>query len=780
MDSENLLQILDEAFEEQTDILDLSGLDLKELPAEIGRFVHVRRLFLADNRLVTLPPEIASLTALELLDLRRNRLQQLPRQMAALHNLTYLWLGGNGLTELPPVVTALTGLQRLILRHNRLTTLPPEIGALTRLQELSLQDNRLTTLPEEIGQLAALELLFLGGNALTGMPVALRELTALQRLDLSNNQLQDLPVGIHRLTSLIQFDIRQNPLTEIPEALLAVPENVEQIRAWSRQRDATNRLPLREGRLLVAGPPGVGKSVLIRRLREEPPGVVEAPSGVMTVRVWNLPGSRARDDKSARDQDDKSASRDQDDKSAPRDQDDKSASRDQDDKSAPRDQDDKSARDQGDSSIRMNVWELAGSEAARGVYPGMFLPGTMILLVVEDRSGDAGWQVARWLGMMTRPGVEIPVIVACTRADQTLLEPDREAWQQHNPALREIFPQISARTGEGLTRLRQAILRTAQTLESVRALVPEAWQKVRHRIEAEDVPLWTRESLHAVYAEAGISEPHARHNLTEILCRLGLLLPGGEGDHVNPAWGSRVLNRLLDAPSLVRNGGIMPASDLIHLADGVEQTRLLAFLERWECALPLANGNLLVPALLPREVPAAALWEGIPPVCEYHYPLGLPPGLLARLIARLRERVIPGLWWRTGVVLQDADGTAQARVLLNPQGPLGEPSRVVLELRGSGPACRRLLRQCHGVLQEIHRHFPGLPVQCRLVVPGLPAVAAALEPVRLPVAVALEHVRFLAGQGVTSFIPEGCTTTVALGPLLTLANWLENEGAEHD
>ncbi|MBF0323272.1 MAG: hypothetical protein HQL62_10110, partial [Magnetococcales bacterium] len=517
MDRDTLLHILDTAYQDRIDVLDLSGLDLQDLPAEIGRFVHVRRLFLADNRLTTLPPEIAQLTSLELLDLRRNRIRHLPEQMASMAALVYLWLDGNGLTALPPVVMALTGLQRLILRHNLLTALPSGMGALTRLRELSIQDNRLISLPEEIGQLSALELLFLSGNALTALPVSLRDLAALQRLDLRDNQLQDLPVGMYRLTSLVQLDLRGNPLLTVPEALLANPEDVEAIRASSRERDATNRVPLREGRLVVVGAPGVGKSALIRRLREEPYVAAESPSGVLTIRVWSVPDTPA------------------------------------------------SGGEPG-QAVRLNVWELAGSEAAQGVYAHMITPGILILLVVDDRAGEAWRQVDRWLGLVSRFGVESPVIVACTRSDQTLLEPEWEVWQQRHAVIREVVPRVSARTGEGMAALRQAVLRAAATLASVRALLPEAWQMARQQIEADDALTWTRESLGETYGKAGIAEPRAREDLTEILCRLGLLLPGGQGSYCHPEWGSQVMSRLLNAPALARNGGLVESAVLPQLA----------------------------------------------------------------------------------------------------------------------------------------------------------------------------------------------------------------------
>ncbi|MBF0426456.1 MAG: leucine-rich repeat domain-containing protein [Magnetococcales bacterium] len=713
MERDSLLRILDTALEEASEVLDLSGLGLAELPPEIGQFGHVRRLFLADNHLTTLPPEIAQLTALELLDVRRNRLRDLPAALATLPNLAYLWLGGNDLVALPPVVTRIPGLQRLVLRHNRLTTLPPEIGELTQLRELSLQDNRLEHVPEEIGRLAALELLFLSGNVLTTLPVALRELTALQRLDLSGNQLRDLPVGLHRLTALVQLDLRKNPIAEdVPAALLAEPEDVEAMRVFSRQRDMGHRLPLREGRLVVVGSPGVGKSALIRRLREEPFAAAEAASGLLTMRVWSLPDTSTEGDKVG-------------------------------------------------DPIRLNVWELAGSVAARGVYPWLLAPGTMMLLVVEERDGEAARQVGQWLNRLRRPGVEIPVVIACTRADQTLLEPATAGWLESYAGVCAVVARVSARTGEGMVALRQAILRVALTLESVRARVPEAWQKVREAIEADDTPVWSQEKLHALYAATGVAQEYAREDLTEILCRLGLLLPGPPGLYCTPEWGGRLLGRLLDAASVVRGGGLVAAAVLQQFADGVEATTLHAFLEGWACALPLANGDWLVPALLPRDIPEEACWAAIAPVCLYRFPQGMPPGLLARVMARVRERVVSGLWWREGVVLQDASAAAQARMVFS-----SERSEVVLYLRGSASACRALLIQCHRALRAVQDFFPALPMQVRLPIPEVPVLS-----------VPLEHVCQLTAQGMVVFIPEGGVTLVTLASLAVLAGWLkEAEG----
>ncbi|GAA5981819.1 hypothetical protein JCM10908_004620 [Rhodotorula pacifica] len=87
--------------------------------------------------------------------------------------LTTLYIPHNALAELPPLICKLSNLTLLDASSNKLTSLPAELGLLTHLRELFLFDNHLTNLPPQLGTLYLLETLGVEGNPL---PDTLRSL----------------------------------------------------------------------------------------------------------------------------------------------------------------------------------------------------------------------------------------------------------------------------------------------------------------------------------------------------------------------------------------------------------------------------------------------------------------------------------------------------------------------------------------------------------------------------------------------------------------------------
>jgi internalin A len=271
---EEALRRIRQARQTGAPMLDLSGLELTTLPAEIGQLTNLEFLNLRSNkltelpaeigrlpnlqvldaglglhgRLTTLPAEIGQLANLRVLALQMHKLTRLPAEIGQLRNLRTLNLYGNQLTELPAEIFHLRNLEHLQLWDNPLVELPSQIGQLTNLRELAVgrapatkSSKELTELPPEIGQLTKLEVLKLTQNALARLPPELGQLINLRTLELANNRLTELPAEIDQLSNLEKLDLYGNKLTEVP-AVVGQLRNLRRLRLgmivrWSDEKD---------------------------------------------------------------------------------------------------------------------------------------------------------------------------------------------------------------------------------------------------------------------------------------------------------------------------------------------------------------------------------------------------------------------------------------------------------------------------------------------------------------------------------------------------------------
>ncbi|KAJ3194674.1 Glucose-repressible alcohol dehydrogenase transcriptional effector [Irineochytrium annulatum] len=105
----------------QWTIIDLGGMQIKNLSAELFRYSFLTTLYLNYNNLTSISNEISKLTSLVVLD-----------------------LSGNRLTAIPAELGLVVSLRELLLFDNQLSFLPPELGCLFQLETLGLEGNPLS------------------------------------------------------------------------------------------------------------------------------------------------------------------------------------------------------------------------------------------------------------------------------------------------------------------------------------------------------------------------------------------------------------------------------------------------------------------------------------------------------------------------------------------------------------------------------------------------------------------------------------------------------------
>ncbi|MEM7476761.1 MAG: leucine-rich repeat domain-containing protein, partial [Planctomycetota bacterium] len=310
MNNEELLQLFDRSKKANARTLNLSGMDLAEIPSEIGQITTLEEIRLDHNRLSNLPMSIRELPYLRVLRLQGNSFGTFPRGMMQffdsletiyldpgnriepkceivevdkaisqllsfadkkspsvvlqnsglrrlptdickkLKSLRHLDLSWNQLKEIPSSISELTKLQTLRLSGNRISQLPEELCDLENLREIHVDSNELLTLPERIGALSKLQMLQLRKNKIQTLPKSLADLR-LHELDLSEVQLEEVPKSVFRINGLRRLNLCMNQIAQIPDDC-ALAANLES-------------LDLSQNRIRSL-PPSIGKLIRLRSL----------------------------------------------------------------------------------------------------------------------------------------------------------------------------------------------------------------------------------------------------------------------------------------------------------------------------------------------------------------------------------------------------------------------------------------------------------------------------------------------------------------------------------
>jgi len=201
--------------------LDISGLELEDVPSEMIR-LRQSLIFLdvGFNKLTKFSDLLHLFGNLQKLALDSNKITEIPgKELTALTKLRELSLNGNEIVCLPEQIGELVSLDKLGLRNNKIEFIPPQIGYLTNLLELKLDGNPLVLLPKSMGYLVNLELLDCSGCGLESLPEEFSYMFRLNELYLGNNALEQLPETFGLLSRITKLNLCDNKLTQLPTSM---------------------------------------------------------------------------------------------------------------------------------------------------------------------------------------------------------------------------------------------------------------------------------------------------------------------------------------------------------------------------------------------------------------------------------------------------------------------------------------------------------------------------------------------------------------------------------
>jgi internalin A len=628
--------------------LDLNGTDMRELPREIAWLTELRSLELNSNKLVDVPQELGELTKLNSLDLKRNRLTNLSPAVYALKNLTGLGLADNSLTGVSREIGNLTALRGLWLSNNQLQALPAEIGKLTSLEHLWLQGNRLTQLPPEIGQLAQLISLDVRDNHLTSIPPELGQLPNLEHLLLEGNPITSPPPEIVQQGSKAVLTYLRSSLEDSR-------------RQWI-------------SKLLLVGQGGVGKTCLLRGLRDE-----EFRSDEVTTHGIAIQNIKLRHPQMPK------------------------------------------------VVMQLNSWDFGGQEIYHATHQFFLTNRALFLLVWSARQGYEQGKLYYWLDMLHARAPESPILLVATWTDERDADiPLAELKKKYSNLIGQV--EVSNKTGKGIEQLQNEIASAAAKLPLMGESWPGDWLRaaelLRDRPENFVVPrrMWEMMKESRVTADGQPVLARWLHELGHILyfqdipeLRDLVIL--------RPQWVTDAISKVLDSDQVIDNLGVFTRKHMEELwADldlGIRE-HFLRLMEQFDLSyrtLGDAELSIVVERLRLEPPPYEDRWKaaqaegGGEITLRYVFRTSVPAGLPTWFIAR-SHRFTTRTHWRHGALFADGSGGRHLGLIR------AYPNERYIELSVRGPAPHNFFTLLRDGLELTLRRFPGLQIERRIPCPG--------------------------------------------------------------
>lgn len=683
-----LLAIIREAWQQQSEVIDLSHRNICQLPDEIGGLTSLRALVLNDNQLTTLPESIGhlvnlkrleldnnqlttlpeglfDLANLERLELDRNQLRTLPESIAHLANLRYFFIDNNQLTTLPESMAHLANLQVLTLRHNQLTTLPESIVHLANLETLYIGGNQLTTVPDSIVHLANLQKLSFWRNPLKELPESIVQLTNLRHLHLDHIQLRTLPESIVHLVNLKELTLGGNKLTELPNSLANMNElesldlnynplnpilqsaydsGLDEVKSYLRSLEAPGDVKLMyEAKLVLVGEGEVGKTTLLKALTGRDPKEGEPATHGADVDIQSLRLPHPSKD---------------------------------------------------GVEITFNAWDFGGQDVYRVTHQFFFSPYAVYLLVWEPRLGVQTCQVEDWLRLIRlRVDSNARVIIVSThcRTGGRIASIDKPVFERDFSGMIMDFLEVDSlvddeATGEkvGVAELKSVIAGVAKDLPQMGIPLNQNWRQARDELLNLEHPRITYEDFLSVCQRHGLDDD-AAYVLARQMHDLGYTVYYSDDERLKgdvvlqPAWLTKAIGFVLEDRRTQEMDGILPddrlrAVWLDHPFDHEPRFKpelypfFLRLMERYDVAYRLEAGNASLVAQHVPQVRPPLPWLPEDETKPGHRRIAMvcvmdeePPGLVPWLIVRTHDYACTGtddgagphlLHWQKGMFLR--------------------------------------------------------------------------------------------------------------------------------
>ncbi|UCH96823.1 MAG: leucine-rich repeat domain-containing protein [Candidatus Aminicenantes bacterium] len=691
----------------QLTYLDLRSNKLSDIDiSPIKELKGLTKLYLDNNYISDISP-IEDLTGLSHLYLSSNHINDISPLME-LTQLIQLNLGRNQLSDISPIkkliklnaldlrcnqlsdsdispIKELKQLTKLDLSNNNISNISP-IKELKQLTNLDLSNNNLSNI-SFIKDLKNLTHLCLNYNQISDIS-PIRELTHLKRLFLRNNRLSDIS-PIKELKKLTSLDLRNNKITHLFVELTDLDTDMEY---WSYKADGNMLLsgnplksppieiavqgkyavinyfkeleeaPVRllESKLLIVGNGAVGKTTLMRKLKDNDFKVEkgeEATIHGINIESWKLHC-------------------------------------------------DFQTADPGD--VNIHIWDFGGQDIYRNTHQYFLTKRSLYLLVWEARRDGDVQGFDYWINIIKLKSDNSPVIVVMNKLDISQKNLDEASLKERFKNIVGFF-RVSCVTGEGIKELTEQIRESLSRMLHLHDLLPKRWKDIQEQlyIKSKEKDYISLKEYFDLCQSFGLKEKQAEY-LSDYLHDLGVILHFRkdkllEGTvFLKPEWATDAVYKLIDTQEIQKNMGRFEFDKLKEYWNSNKFPRsihneLIRLMENFELCFNLQETDIyIIPELLPVERPPISFDDYNKADnlrFEYHYDF-MPAGIISRFISRNHYWIKNDHFWKNGVEIKFYSSTALV---------MSEPSKKEMKISISGSIKDQLLAIIRKEFEHIHQ-----------------------------------------------------------------------------
>lgn len=393
----------------------------------------------------------------------------------------------------------------------------------------------------------------------------------------------------------------------------------------------------------------------------------------------------------------------------------------------------------------VNFWDFGGQEILHATHQFFLTKRCLYLLVLDSRKDE---KAEYWLNYIQSFGGNAPVIVVLNKTDENpSFDVNRKFLSKKYNNIQGYY-KVSCLTDEGINTIRRDLMTFLWDLELRKTAFPKGWFRVKKYLESMTEDYISYSQYQSICETNHVRKTQSQKILLDLLNDLGVVLNYEElrwydTQVLNPLWLTNAVYRIINSPILAKVNGKFNINDLDTIINDERYQKenpehwtnifkfwrpeqqflqfpekkflfIVAMMKQFELLFQIDEYKYLIPGLLSEEENTYKFdSEDYTLAFVIEYMDFLPTSIIPRLMVKLNKYIHNNQVWKTGMVLEE-------KLLFNSQANIvldKESKKIKIEITGERK--RDFLTVIRETLKEINSAYRDLEVTEWIPLPEL-------------------------------------------------------------